>query len=297
MPLPASATATPAHDLANGSGETASRPPSEQTQAEFSAVRIAGLSHWFIPPKNVAPTLVLDDIDLNVPQDQFVAIIGSSGCGKTTLLNLIAGIDAPRAGKVETLSPDGKPLKRADGRLGFMFARDALLPWRRLIKNVEYGLEIRGVPKQDRRAAAQESIDLVGLKGSEHKYPAELSQGMRQRANLARILTADPNFFLMDEPFSALDAETKAVMQSEFMRIWERRRRTVLFVTHDINEAPLLADRILIMSKGRIVRDIDVPFARPRAVDELRFDQEYVDFVHGLRDEFSNWSSTVRKEQ
>jgi NitT/TauT family transport system ATP-binding protein len=140
------------------------------------------------------------------------------------------------------------------------------------------------------------SIELVGLAGSEHKYPAELSQGMRQRANLARILTADPTFFLMDEPFSALDAETKAVMQSEFMRIWEDRPRTVIFVTHDISEAALVAERVLIMWKGKIVGDIDVPFGRPRILDELRFDKDHVDFVHSLRDEFTKWSSVTRKD-
>jgi NitT/TauT family transport system ATP-binding protein len=261
------------------------------------AVRISGLSHWFIPPKGVSPALVLDDVDLEVPPDQFVAIIGSSGCGKTTLLNLIAGIDTARAGKVERMASDGTQVGRRDGRLGYMFARDALLPWRTLARNVEYGLEVRGVSKAERHTAARNAIELVGLTGSEHKFPAELSQGMRQRANLARILAAEPEFFLMDEPFSALDAETKSVMQSEFMRIWDARPRTVLFVTHDINEAPLLADRVLIMSKGSIVRDIDVPFARPRNVDELRFDPTYVEFVRELRDEFTRWSTTVRKDR
>ena len=276
-------------------GRAATTP--RETAPKDVAVRITGLSHWFIPPKGVAPTLVLDDLDLEILQGQFVAIIGSSGCGKTTLLNLVAGIDRARAGQVERLSPDGMPLRRSDGRLGYMFARDALLPWRNLARNVEYGLEVRGVSKAERRESAHQAIGLVGLAGSEHKYPAELSQGMRQRANLARLLAANPEFFLMDEPFSALDAETKSVMQAEFMRIWEARPRTVLFVTHDITEAPLLADRVLIMSKGRIVRDIEVPFARPRNVDELRFDQTYVDFVHDLRDEFTRWSTTVRKDQ
>lgn len=274
------------------------RPAAAQRAATAdAAVRITGLSHWFIPPKGVAPSLVLDELDLEIPQGQFVAIIGSSGCGKTTLLNLVAGIDTARAGRVDTVAPDGTPLRRQDGTLGYMFARDALLPWRNLARNVEYGLEVRGVPRGRRAESAQKAIGLVGLAGSEHKYPAELSQGMRQRANLARLLAADPQFFLMDEPFSALDAETKGVMQAEFVRIWEARRRTVLFVTHDITEAPLLADRVLIMSKGRIVRDIEVPFARPRHVDELRFDQRYVDFVHDLRDEFTRWSTTIRKDE
>ncbi|GAF47615.1 ABC transporter ATP-binding protein [Rhodococcus wratislaviensis] len=275
--------------------QSVSTAAGEGSGTDGLAVRIRGLNHWFIPPTNVAPKLIIDGVDLDIPQKQFVAIIGSSGCGKTTLLNLVAGIDSPRMGTVESLSPEGKRLKQSDGGLGYMFARDALLPWRNLVKNVEYGLEVRGVPKPQRQAAAKRSIEIVGLTGSEHKYPAELSQGMRQRASLARILTADPSFLLMDEPFSALDAETKMDMQSEFSRIWELRPRTVLFVTHDITEAPLLADRVLIMSQGKIVRDIKVPFERPRIVDELRFDQAYVDFVHSLRDEFSNWSSLGRR--
>jgi NitT/TauT family transport system ATP-binding protein len=255
------------------------------------AVRVADVSHWFIPPEKVDPTLVLDGISLEVPQDQFVAVIGSSGCGKTTLLNLVAGIDKPRLGAITTLSRTGERIRAGDGKLGYMFARDALFPWRTLIRNVEYGLEARSVSRAQRRQAAQESIALVGLSGSEHKYPAELSQGMRQRANLARLLAANPEFFLMDEPFSALDAETKSIMQSEFLGIWEAQRRTVLFVTHDINEAALLADRILIMSVGKIVKDLPVPFDRPRDVDELRFHQPHVDFVHELKDEFSRWSN------
>ncbi len=259
------------------------------------AVRVRGLSHWFIPPKKLAPTLVIDNIDLEIPHGQFVAVIGSSGCGKTTLLNLVAQIDRPRMGTVETTAEDGKVLKRGDGGLGYMFARDALLPWRTLTHNVELGLEIRGVPANERREAAVRSIEMVGLAGSEHKYPTELSHGMRQRANLARILAADPPFLLMDEPFSALDAETKIVMQNEFMRIWELRPRTVLFVTHDITEAPLLADRVLIMSKGKIVHDVMVPFPRPRVVDDLRFDLNHVEYVHSLRDEFTNWSSASRR--
>lgn len=259
------------------------------------AVRVEGLCHWFIPPKNVEPNLIIDNLDLEVPQQQFVSIIGSSGCGKTTLLNLVAGIDKPRLGTVEAMDDQGELLKRSGGRLGYMFARDALLPWRNLQSNVEYGLEVRRVPKGRRREAAVQAIEAVGLRGSEHKFPAELSQGMRQRASLARLLAADPSFILMDEPFSALDAETKMNMQSEFNRIWEVRPRTVLFVTHDINEAPLMADRVLIMSAGRIVKDIHVPFERPRNVDELRFDPDFVSFVHELRDEFTKWSTAVRK--
>lgn len=295
MTLTAGATGMSAGSNVSGSTEPTRAEVPATSPPERVGVAVRDLSHWFIPPKGVAPALVLDGINLDVPHGQFVSLIGSSGCGKTTLLNLIAGIDSPRLGSIETRSAEGERIRARDGRLGFMFARDALFPWRTLLRNVEYGLEARRVARKERRARAMEAIELVGLAGSEHKFPAELSQGMRQRANLARLLTADPDFFLMDEPFSALDAETKAIMQQEFLRIWEPQPRTVVFVTHDINEAALLSDRVLIMAKGRIVHDMAVPFPRPRDLDELRFDNTFVDFVHGLRDEFSQWSTTITR--
>lgn len=260
-----------------------------------AGLRVDHLSHWFI--KGRSANLVLDDVSVDVPEQEFVALIGSSGCGKTTLLNIVAGVYPPRAGAVEAYTPSGAPIRPGDGQLGFMFARDALLPWRSLLRNVEYGLEIKGVKRAERRRRALDAIALVGLSGSEQKFPAELSQGMRQRANLGRLLASEPSFFLMDEPFSALDAETKGVLQGEFLRIWEQQRRTVLFVTHDISEAALMADRVLVMSAGRIVADIEVPFERPRSVDELRFEPRYVDFVHRLRDEFARWSNQARLQE
>ena len=163
-----------------------------------------------------------------------------------------------------------------------MWARDALLPWRNLLRNVEFGLQLRGMEAEGRRARALDAIRLVGLRGFERHYPRALSHGMRQRGNLARMLAISPRLFLLDEPFSALDAQTKNSLQKEFNAIWQANRRTVVYVTHDLTEAALLADRIVVMAAGRIRRDIPVPFARPRNVDDLRFDAGFQVFTKGL---------------
>jgi NitT/TauT family transport system ATP-binding protein len=247
---------------------------------EDIAVRIEQLSHWFLDG-SVHPRAVLRNVDLEVRPREFLALVGPSGCGKTTLLNIIGGVIGHCMGRVDLLL-NGVPQRLPSPLAGFMQARDALLPWRTVRANVELGLQFRGVPKQQRQQAAVEFLALVGLAGHEHKLPRQLSQGMRQRANLARLLVTRPKLLLMDEPFGALDAQTKAHLQVEFLRLWEERLSTVMFVTHDLAEAALLADRIAVMQDGQIVADVTVPFERPRHADELRFGSQFQTFVRGL---------------
>ncbi|UGQ11616.1 ABC transporter ATP-binding protein [Yinghuangia sp. ASG 101] len=230
----------------------------------------------------------LTDVSFDVPAGQFIAIVGASGCGKTTLLNMAAGLVTPTGGSV-TLG--GRRPSCPNYDLGYMFARDALLPWRSARHNVELPLEARGVPRPERRKKADEMLAAVGLAGRESQFPAQLSQGMRQRVALARTLAADPRLLLMDEPFAALDARTRLHMQSEFLRIWEQDRenggdRTVFLVTHDLQEAALMADRIIVMlpSPGRIAQDMMIDLPRPRAhlVDDMIFTERFREIQHEL---------------
>lgn len=168
--------------------------------------------------------------------------------------------------------------------MGYMFARDSLIPWRDIRDNVAFGLEVQGVGRSERRRRAEATLDLVGLGGKGRLFPRQLSHGMRQRANLARTLAIEPEVLLVDEPFGALDAQTKARLQVEFMNIWDRTRKTVVFVTHDLSEACLLADRIIVMRSGAIEADIPIEFERPRDLDSLRFEQPFQDLVKSLWD-------------
>lgn len=224
----------------------------------------------------------LHDVNLSVPAGQFIALVGASGCGKTSLLNLFAGLLKPSIGTIEV---HGKAPRGPSSDVGYMFARDALLPWRTCRRNIELGLERpNGPPRAERRQRSQELLEYVGLEGFGNAFPRQLSQGMRQRAALARTLAPDPRTLLMDEPFAALDAQTKLRLQSEFLDIWEQtgdasHRKTVLFVTHDLQEALLLSDRVIVMlpSPGRIAHDqmIDLPRPRARRLTEIMFDERF----------------------
>lgn len=215
-------------------------------------------------------TLVIDDLNLSVPHGRFLSIIGESGCGKTTLLNLVAGFFPPTTGRI-TLS--GHPICGPGADRAMVFQDDAVFPWATVLDNVAYGLRLRGLPRAERLDRARELVRLVGLEGHERAYPRELSGGMRKRVDLARALALEPEVLLMDEPFAALDAITKERLQEEFLRIWDVRKMTVVFVTHDIEEALLLSDRVVLMgsSGGRILCEITVPFERPRSA-EIRTD-------------------------
>jgi NitT/TauT family transport system ATP-binding protein len=230
--------------------------------------------------------LVLDDINLAFRPGEFVSLVGASGCGKTTLLRIVDGLIPPTEGQVLL---DGKPIVGPSRDRGFVFQSDALLPWRSVIDNVTFGLEVQQVPKSDARARANELINLVGLKGFEHHYPLEISGGMRQRVNLARALAIDPEILLMDEPFAALDAQTREIMQSELLRIWSERRKLVVFVTHQIDEAVYLSDRVVVLRArpGRVkeIVLIDLPRPRPLSVKRTPAALEYVDHIWSLIEE------------
>ena len=217
----------------------------------------------------------LSAVDIEIRQREFVAIVGPSGCGKTTLLRILAGLEAPSGGTIE-LRPDGDARRPATA---MVFQEQSVFPWLTVRDNIAFGLKARGIDKKTRRAMADRHVAMVHLDGFADALPHQLSGGMKQRVALARAFANDPEMLLMDEPFGALDEQTKLVLQTELLRIWESSRQTVVYVTHSIDEAILLADRVLVMSArpGRIVDDIDVTaaFDRPRLVESVRSDPHY----------------------
>ena len=242
-------------------------------------ITVENLSHAFEIDGRAVP--VLTDISLQVAPGEFLAIVGPSGCGKSTLLNIVSGLFPPTAGRVAI---DGAAVRTINPRIGYMFARDALLPWRTTLANVALGPELQGMPAADREAKARALLRLAGLEGFERSYPSQLSQGMRQRVSLARTLATDPDILLMDEPFGALDAQTKLVLEEEFLRIWERDRKTVVFVTHDLFEAIAMADRVAVFSArpGRIKSAVPIDLPRPRSVTAGRFAPHFQDLYERL---------------
>jgi NitT/TauT family transport system ATP-binding protein len=209
------------------------------------------------------PIEALSDVSILVEPGEFVAIVGASGCGKTTLLRIVDGLVKPTSGEILV---SGQPVTGPGPDRGFVFQHDALFPWRTVLNNIIFGLEVQGKRKRESEERADGLLKLVGLAGFEHHFPHELSGGMRQRANLARALTIDPDVLLMDEPFAALDAQTREIMQVELLRIWRSNRKTVMFVTHQIDEAIILADRVVVMTSrpGRVKAILDVDIPRPR---------------------------------
>jgi NitT/TauT family transport system ATP-binding protein len=207
----------------------------------------------------------VEDVSFVVPSGAFVALIGPSGCGKSSILNAACGLLPPAAGEILV---DGRPVQGTGQACGMVFQSPALLPWRTVLRNVAYGLELRGLGRREAEARAAPFVDLVGLSGFEHSYPGELSGGMQQRANLARALAVRPAVLLLDEPLSALDALTREQMQLELQRIWLETAVTTLYVTHQISEALFLADQVLVLSgrPGRIREPLSVPQPRPRAL-------------------------------
>jgi NitT/TauT family transport system ATP-binding protein len=219
-------------------------------------------------PKGGKPVVALDDVSLGVAEQEFAVIVGPSGCGKSSLLRLVAGLIEPTSGMI-TL--DGIPVTRPGKDRGMVFQSYTLFPWLTVRDNVEFGLRIGGSPAKERKRIADHFISEVGLDGFERAYPKQLSGGMMQRVALARALANDPEILLMDEPFGALDSQTRSLMQELLLQIWEHSHKTVLFITHDIDEAILLGDRVHVMTArpGRIKERVEIDLPRPRNVDLL----------------------------
>jgi NitT/TauT family transport system ATP-binding protein len=250
---------------------------SAELQGGPPKLRLSGLC------KRFGDLEVLRDIEAAVDRGEFIALVGPSGCGKTTLLRIVAGLEPATSGDVLL---DGRVIREPGPDRGFVFQSDNLLPWRTVFANAVIGPEIAGRAGAAERRRTVDLLRLVGLEGFEHYYPRQLSGGMRQRVNLARALAVDPDILLMDEPFSALDAQTREIMQTELMRIWEEGRKTVLFVTHQIDEAVFLSDRVLVLARrpGRIQETVAIALPRPRplAVKRTGAFVAYVDRIWRL---------------
>jgi NitT/TauT family transport system ATP-binding protein len=228
--------------------------------ASGAQIVIDRLSHTYRPAHG-RPVLAIDDVSLEVGQREFLALLGPSGCGKSTLLYQLGGFLPTESG---TIKVDGKPVKGPGPDRGIVFQHFALFPWKTVRANVLYGLQRMGLPKDEQQKRAQNYIDMVGLTGFEDSYPSQLSGGMKQRTAIARTLAIDPEILLMDEPFGALDAQTRHLMQTELLAIWQRSPKTVIFVTHDVQEAVYLAQRVAVMTArpGRVKTIVETQFDR-----------------------------------
>jgi NitT/TauT family transport system ATP-binding protein len=252
-----------------------------RTGVHAAGVELVGATKRFVTPDGGAFT-ALRDFNLTIEPGQFCAVVGPTGCGKSTTLTLVSGLDRPSAGSV---SVAGKPVSGITRGTGFMFQADALMPWKTVIGNVMMGPLFHGVPKQEARARATDWLRRVGLAGFEDHRPHQLSGGMRKRVALAGALINEPSVLLMDEPFGALDVQTKAIMSNELLGLWEQTRPTVIFVTHDLEEAISLADKVVVVtaSPGTIKAVYDVDLPRPRgAVQEIRFGERFQELHHQI---------------
>src|SRR5680860_1432249 len=258
---------------------TAAEPP-----AAPAKITVRGLSKSF-PGKN-GTVVAVDDLALTIPAGEFFTVVGPSGCGKTTLLRILAGLESATSGEIVVQdSPTDRPSN------AMIFQGDSIFPWMSVWDNAAFGLNMRGVPLAEVRESVGHYLDKTGLSAYADAYPHQLSGGMRQRVSIARTFANDPDVLLMDEPFSALDEQNKTLLQAELLRIWEETRKTVVFITHSVDEAVTLGDRIMVMTAqpGGIKAFVDVPFERPRDVLELRHRPEYGEIVYDiwqqLRDE------------
>ncbi len=233
-------------------------------------IEVRGVSKVFADSEDPAGggLLAIKRADLRVADGEFVSLLGPSGCGKSTLLDIIAGLEMPSSGEIII---EGQKITGPHPKMAMVFQTMSLFPWRTVMDNVTFGLELKGKDPKTRRKTATAMIDLVGLKGFEQKYPSQLSGGMNQRVAIARALALEPDILLMDEPFGALDEQTRRLMGLELLRIWDRTRKSIVFVTHSIDEAIQLSDRIILMSaRPSIIREeILVPLPRPRTIDSL----------------------------
>ena len=251
------------------------------------AIELINVSRRFLTPDGKSMT-ALRDFNMCVARGEFVAVVGPTGCGKSTTLNLVTGLAKPSAGEVRVM---GAPVDGIDPRIGFVFQTDALFPWRSVIDNVVAGPLFRGMASEAAYAAARDWLARVNLSQHETKYPHQLSGGMRKRVSLAQTFINEPQILLMDEPFSALDVQTRVLMHEELLKLWSQSKASVVFVTHDLEEAIALADKVFVLTSGpatvKSVYTIDIP--RPRIVSEIRYDKAFIDIARtiweDLRDE------------
>lgn len=256
-----------------------SKPPDVRSQATENAEKVGfeRINLTFDAAGGDAVE-VLKEVNLAVSPGEFVSIVGPSGCGKSTLLRILAGLVQPTSGRVRI---DGKSLSDNRERVGFMFQRDTLLPWATVEQNIRVGAELAGVPRNQIGEKLEKLIDFLRLTGFENRRPHQLSGGMRQRVSLGRLLAYEPEIYLMDEPFGALDSQTKIAMGRELLRIWSLHRRSVLFVTHDIDEAVTLSDRVIVLSArpGTIKLDLKIDLERPRDPQQLRKNLQFGGYI------------------
>ncbi len=257
--------------------------PDKHLDMTRTALRLGGVTCTF-PARDGGAYRAVADASLSVAEGEFVSLVGPTGCGKSTLLNVAAGLLVPTSGSVAIFD---QPLSGMNEQAGYLFQSDALLPWRTARENVMLGLELRGVPRRQAERQADAWLARVHLAGHGDKYPHELSGGMRKRVALAQTLILDPKILLMDEPFSALDVQTRSLMENELLELWSQDRKSVLFVTHDLEEAISLSDRVVVLSAGPASRPVGVfpiALARPRDVSEVRLTPEFLELHRTIWD-------------
>ena len=232
----------------------------------MKSLTLRDLSKTYFDAYAGAHVTAVQDVSLEVREGEFVAIVGPSGCGKTTILNMVAGFIPASGGEILL---DGRAVSGPGPDRGVVFQSFALFPWKTVLENVAFGPKMRGLRRPEREAIAREYLALAGLSHAAERYPNELSGGMQQRVGVVRALANNPDVLLMDEPFASVDAQTRMTLQEELTRIWQDRRPTVIFITHDVGEAVFLANRVVVLSKGRVLRELDIPLPRPRRWDSI----------------------------
>ena len=249
-------------------------------------VEVNNLSKSFANSDDGTPLPVIEDVSFDVYEGEFLCIVGSSGCGKTTILRIIAGLQQADSGEVLL---DGKKIESTSTQKGMVFQEFALFPWRTVQKNVEFGLEYKGLPVEERKELSKKFISMVGLSGYENSYPHQLSGGMKQRVAIARALVNDPDVLLMDEPFGALDAQTRNILQDELLRIWAETKKTIIFITHNVDEAVYLGDRVLVLTKrpAKIKKEFKIALSRRRKRTNLEFVMLRKDILEELMEEIN----------
>ncbi len=235
-------------------------------------LELRGLSKTYFDPYANREVTAVHDVSLDIAPGEFVSVVGPSGCGKTTILNMVAGFLPVTGGQILV---DGTPISGPGPDRGVVFQSFALFPWKTVLDNVGFGPKMRGTPKAERDSIAREYLALAGLAHAAERYPNELSGGMQQRVGVVRALANHPDVLLMDEPFASVDAQTRMTLQEELTRIWQERRTTVMFITHDVAEAVFLGTRVVVLSKGRVMDQIDVDLPRPRRWDTLDDDPRF----------------------